>query len=34
VFHGFFGMHAFLAPGQASWDRAVEALVGALEGSR
>jgi acetyl esterase len=31
VFHGFFGMHAFLTPAQESWDRAVDALVDALK---
>lgn len=31
LFHGFFGMHAFLTPAQDSWDRAVAALVEALK---
>jgi acetyl esterase len=31
VFHGFFGMHAFLTPGQEAWDRAVDALITALQ---
>jgi acetyl esterase len=31
LFHGFFGMHEFLTPAQDSWDRAVDALVDALQ---
>jgi acetyl esterase len=31
VFHGFFGMHAFLTSAQESWDRAVEVLIDALK---
>jgi acetyl esterase len=30
LFHGFFGMHAYMAPGQEAWDRAVAALAGAF----
>jgi acetyl esterase len=30
LIHGFFGMHAFMPPGQEAWDVAVGALTGAL----
>jgi acetyl esterase len=32
MFHGFFGLHAFLPPAQESWDRAVALLRGAFAG--
>src|SRR4051794_796899 len=33
LIHGFFGMHAFLTPGQHAWDVSVEALRDALDTS-
>jgi acetyl esterase len=32
IFHGFFGMHAFVPPAQPPWDRAVALLRRAFEG--